>query len=495
MRPELYIARRYLVARKSLGVIHAISTLSAIGMAVGTAALILILSVYNGFDRVIEESLSDLSPDVLVTPASGKYFVPAGPAFDALLDDPRVAQISSVVEEQVFVAYGGRQQLARAKGVDAVYEAESRLADHVVEGAFALHDGSLPQAAVGVALAREMGIRPHFVDPLTLYYPRRGARIPLAGPAAALGSVKLHPAALLSLTASTDEELILLPIDQMQTLLGLTDQVTGIELRLTSNETNPTNQGSSTANRTASNSGRTAASSPEQTATSSSKTGSINQADSASQTNSANQGSNAANRTGANSDQTVSPSVNQAAVSPSTSRGLSSTRTGRKFLRELQELLGPDYLVQDRVQQQPALYKMMRYEKLAIYLILLFVVIIIASNIFGSLSMLSIAKRGDMETLRAMGANDRLVRRIFIWEGWLVSLIGLAVGLVVGLTLTLAQQHFGFVKMPGGFFLQAYPVVLQPTDILWTALGVAVVGFAISLLASPPLLSRMRCEL
>ena len=127
----------------------------------------------------------------------------------------------------------------------------------------------------------------------------------------------------------------------------------------------------------------------------------------------------------------------------------------------------------------------MRYEKLAIYLILLFVVIIIASNIFGSLSMLSIAKRGDMETLRAMGANDRLVRRIFIWEGWLVSLIGLAAGLVVGLALTLAQQHFGFVKMPGGFFLQAYPVVLQPTDILWTALGVAVVGFAISLLASP----------
>lgn len=418
MRPELYIARHYLVARKSLGVIHAISTLSAIGMAVGTAALILILSVYNGFDRVIEESLSDLSPDVLVTPASGKYFVPAGPAFDALLDDPRVAQICSVVEEQVFVAYGGRQQLARAKGVDAVYEAESRLADHVVEGAFALHDGSLPQAAVGVALAREMGIRPHFVDPLTLYYPRRGARIPLAGPAAALGSVKLHPAALLSLTASTDEELIILPIDQMQTLLGLTDQVTGIELRLATNAP-------------------------------------------------------------------VTSSSQTSTTSSSTSRGLSSTRTGRKFLRELQELLGPDYLVQDRVQQQPALYKMMRYEKLAIYLILLFVVIIIASNIFGSLSMLSIAKRGDMETLRAMGANDRLVRRIFVWEGWLVSLIGLAAGLVVGLALTLAQQHFGFVKMPGGFFLQAYPVVLQPTDILWTALGVAVVGFAISLLASP----------
>ncbi len=486
MRPELYIARRYLVARKSLGVIHAISTLSAIGMAVGTAALILILSVYNGFDRVIEQSLSDLSPDVLVTPATGKFFVPSGPAFDALLEDPRVEQICSVVEEQVFVAYGGRQQLARAKGVDAVYEAESRLADHVVEGVFALHDGSLPQAAIGVALAREMGIRPHFVEPLTLYYPRRGARIPLAGPAAALGSVKLHPAALLSVNATTDEELIVVPIDQMQTLLGLDNQISGIELRLAPNISVASHTHTPTASSASNQDGYTANQTGfNQNSDSANRTNSDYTAASSSLTDSANQDSNSGNRTGSNSNQSVSSSDNQTVSPPSINRGLSSTRTGRKFLRELQELLGPDYLVQDRVQQQPALYKMMRYEKLAIYLILLFVVIIIASNIFGSLSMLSIAKRGDMETLRAMGANDRLVRRIFIWEGWLVSLIGLAAGLIVGVALSLAQQHYGFVKMPGGFFLQAYPVVLQPADILWTALGVAAVGFAVSLLAAP----------
>lgn len=394
MRPDLYIARRYLVAKKSLGVIHAISTLSAIGMAVGTAALILILSVYNGFDKVIEESLSDLSPDVLVTPATGKFFTPAGPAFDALLDDPRVAQICSVVEEEVFVAYGGRQQLARAKGVDAVYEAESRLAEHVVEGEFSLHDGALPQAAIGTTLAREMGIRTHFVDPLVLYYPRRGGRISLLGPGAALGSVKVRPAALISLNASTDENLLVVPLESMRSLLGLSDEVSGLELRL-------------------------------------------------------------------------------------------SVPADKRVLRELSELLGPDFVVQDRVQQQPSLYKMMRYEKLAIYLILLFVVLIIASNIFGSLSMLSIAKRDDMATLRAMGADDRLVRRIFIWEGWLVSLCGLLVGLVVGVALALIQQHFGIIKMPGGFFLQAYPVVLQLPDILWTIIGVGLVGALISVLAAP----------
>ena len=394
MQPDLYIARRYLVARKSLGVIHAISLLSAIGMAVGTAALILILSVYNGFDDVIKQNLSDLAPDVLVTPAHGKFFVPEGPAFEALKEDPRIARVCSVVEEQVFAAYGGRQELALAKGVDAVYEAGSQLSGHVVEGKFSLHDGDLPQAAVGVGLARKMGIRPHFLDPLVLYYPRRGARIPLAGPAAALGSVKLAPAALLSINATTDEELIILPIDRMRTLTGLTDQVSGLELTL-------------------------------------------------------------------------------------------SVPADRRTLRSLQELLGPDYLVRDRIRQQPSLYKMMRYEKLAIYLILLFVVLIIASNIFGSLSMLAIAKREDMQTLRALGADERFIRRIFIYEGWLVSLCGLLAGLVIGVALALVQQHFGIVKMPGGFFLQAYPVVLQAGDLLWTVLGVGACGAVISLLAAP----------
>ena len=382
------------MARKSLGVIHVISTISAAGMAIGTAALILILSVYNGFDRIIRENISDLSPDILVTPAQGKYFVPEGTAFDALLKDPRILQISSVLEEEVLLSYGGRQELARAKGVDAIYEEESRLADHLIEGTFSLHDGELPQAAVGAGIANKMGIRPRFTDPLVLHYPRRGARIPLAGPVSALGSVKCAPSCLFSINADIDEQLVIVPLEQMRTLLGLDDEVSGLELRTD---------------------------------------GPVN----------------------------------------------------KRLLRSLQELLGPAFTVRDRVQQNPALYKMMRYEKLAIYLILLFVVIIIATNILGSLSMLTIHKQEDMQTLRALGANEKTIRRIFVWEGCLISLCGLVVGLVVGVALAWAQQRFGFVKMPGGFFLQAYPVVLQASDLLWVTAGVAVIGLAVSLLAAP----------
>ena len=371
-----------------------ISTISAVGIAIGTAALILILSIYNGFDRIIRDNLSDLSPDILVRPAHGKYFVPQGPAFDALLDDARITQVCSVLEEQVVLGYDGRQELARAKGVDAVYEQESRLQEHVVDGSFALHDGTLPQAAVGVELATRLGIRPHFVEPLVLYYPRRGARIPLAGPASALGSIRMKPGCLLSISAEEDAQLVLLPLDRMRELLGLRDEVSALELR------------------------------------------------------------------------TARPA-------------------DRRLIRSLQESFGADYQVLDRVRQHPALYKMMRYEKLSIYLILLFVVIIIATNIFGSLSMLAIAKREDMQTLRALGAPDRLVRRIFVQAGWLTSLAGLLAGLVIGVVLTLVQQHFGIVKMPGGFLLQAYPVVLQGWDVVWTVLGVGAIGFLTSLFAAP----------
>ena len=394
MKPDLYIARRYLFARKSLGVIHTISAISAIGMAVGTAALILILSVFNGFNRVIQENISDLAPDVLVTATHGKYFVPEGPAFDALADDPGIVRICSVLEEQVFVSYAGREGLARAKGVDGTYERESALAEHVLEGEFSLHRGDVAQAALGSGLAYKLGVRPHFTDPVILYYPRRGARIPLAGPTAALGSVRLSPSCLLSVSSASDEELLVLPLAEMRSLLGLEEEVSGIELTLSAN--------------------------PD-----------------------------------------------------------------RRTLRRLQETMGTDYLVRDRAQQNPALYKMMRYEKLAVYLILLFVVIIIATNILGSLSMLVIEKEDDMRTLRALGASDRLIRRIFVWEGWLVSLSGLLSGLVIGIGLALIQQRFGIVKMPGGFLLQAYPVVLKAGDVLWTALGVSAIGLLISLLAAP----------
>ena len=145
-------------------------------------------------------------------------------------------------------------------------------------------------------------------------------------------------------------------------------------------------------------------------------------------------------------------------------------------------MLGPDFKVKDRFEQNESLYKMMKYEKAAIYMILIFVIIIIAFNIFGSLSMLIIDKKSDIRTLRSLGADDKLIRRIFVLEGWFISLAGLAAGLIIGVGFSLAQQHWGFIKMPGSFIIQAYPIILSVSDIMLTVGGVALIGYLIALL-------------
>jgi ABC-type lipoprotein release transport system permease subunit len=115
-------------------------------------------------------------------------------------------------------------------------------------------------------------------------------------------------------------------------------------------------------------------------------------------------------------------------------------------------------------------------------MILIFIIIIIAFNIFGSLSMLIIEKKDDIRTLSSLGATDSLIRRIFVLEGWMISLVGLVFGLIAGVGFSLLQQHFGFIKMPGSFMVQAYPVILSVSDILLTVAGVSLIGYLIALL-------------
>ena len=395
MRIAGFIAGRYLFARKSHNVINIISAISAIGMAIGTAALIIILSVYNGFDSLIKSMMGNIEPDLLITPASGKVFVPEGETYDWIYDQPEVKNMCCVLQEQVFISYDGQQGLALVKGVDWIYEEESPLKDHLREGEFTLHRGDVPLAAVGIGLAYEMGISPRFLSPIEIYFPSRTGRISMANPAASLENVDVWPSCTFSVSSEVDSKLMLIPIEKMRELLDYTDEVSGIEIR-------------------------------------------------------------------------VMDGIDNKEIS--------------RLQKEISERLGPDFKVKDRFQQNESLYKMMKYEKAAIYMILIFVVIIIAFNIFGSLSMLIIEKKEDIQTLRSLGAQESLIKRIFVLEGWMISLVGLAAGLVLGVGFALLQQHFGFIKMPGGFLVQAYPVILSGWDILFTSGGVALIGYLIALL-------------
>jgi ABC-type lipoprotein release transport system permease subunit len=391
------MAWRYLFAKKSHNVINIISIISAAGIAIGCAALVVILSIYNGFDDLVREMNDSHTADVQVTPAAGKVFS-CDERFDFLAADPRVRAVCGVLEESVFVQYGDRHKVVVARGVDSLYEQITGLRDYLTEGSFDLTFGDLNQVVLGRTVALELGARPAFLQPLTAWFPSRTQQVDLLNPLASLRQVKLHPAGIVSLEQAFDQKYIFMPLTALRSLLEYDDEVSAVELYL-----DP-----------------------------------------------------------AGLDR----------------HGLAS----RRFLSELQAQLGDDFVVRNRQQQNTMLYKVLRYEKLAIYLILLFVMLIISFNIYGSLSMLIIEKRDDIGTLRAMGADDGLVEQIFVREGWLISLLGIAVGVLAGLAICWIQLRFGLVKMPGNFVVEAYPVVIQFSDILIVIAGVALIGWLISFL-------------
>ena len=234
MNLPFFIAGRYLFAKKSHNVINIISAISSAGMAVGTAALIIILSVYNGFDSIVRSMLGSVEPDLMVTPAEGKVFVPEGDAYSWLYDQPEVSTICTVLQENVFISYDGQQRVATAKGVDAIYEEESPLRDHLRDGDFILHRGDVPLACVGAGLAYGMGINPRFVSPLEIYFPSRKENISLSNPAASLRSEDVYPSGIFSVNTDVDNSLFIVPINVMRNLLEYTDEVSAVEIRMVS---------------------------------------------------------------------------------------------------------------------------------------------------------------------------------------------------------------------------------------------------------------------
>lgn len=397
MQLSRFIARRYLFAKKSHNVINIISIIAASGIAVGCAALVIILSIYNGFDSLVRDLNDSYTADVLVTPAQGKVFS-YDSRFDFLRMDPDIKTVCGILEESVFVQYGDRNKVVVARGVDSLYAQTTRLRDHVVEGTFSLSFGDLNQVVLGRTVALELGARPAFQQPLTAWFPSRTQQVDLLNPLASLRQVKLHTSGIVSLEQNFDQKYLFMPLDALRSLLEYEDEVSGVEICLAAGQLDR--------------------------------------------------------------------------------HGMAS----RQVLSRIRSTLGDDFVVRNRQQQNTTLYKLLLYEKIAIYLILLFVMLIVSFNIYGSLSMLIIEKRDDIATLQAMGADNALVSKIFVREGWMISWLGIGIGVAAGLLICWLQQRFGLVKMPGNFVVDAYPVVVQASDILIIIVGVALIGWLISLL-------------
>ena len=396
MNPKFFIARRYLFAKKSHNVINIISVIAAAGIAVGCAALVIILSIYNGFDNLLKSLYESYTPDVVISARESKVFSPDEAKMAALRGNPAVVSVEEILQETIFLKYGYRNSIATARGVEDSYSSTTGLENYLVSGTFDLHYGEVDQMVMGAGLVHELGVNSSFLTPLEVFFPSRTEKVSVLDPTSSLRKVKLFPAGTISLDQSFDKQFVFMPLAALRNLLEYDSEVSSIEVK-------------------------------------------------------------------------VAPEYLTAAGTVSS-----------KLQKELAELFGEGFSVKNKYQQNESLYKMMTYEKLAVYLILIFVVLIISCNVFGSLSMLIIEKKDDIGVLSSMGADNRLINGIFTTEGWMISLLGTLVGIVVGLAVCLAQQCFGIVKMPGNFIITAYPVCIQPLDILLIFISVAAIGYLMS---------------
>jgi len=386
-----YIARRYLVSKKSHNIINIISGISVLGVTIGTMALIIVLSVFNGFESVVVSLFNAFDPDLKITPAQGKTFRLSDLPADSIKKLPGVIHFTEVIEENALLRYHDRQCIATIKGVGSGYQNYSPLDSMLIEGNFVLEQDSNMFAVPGVGIADVLSL--DLVDPgnvISVYVPARNAS--LSGlPDESFNTGLIQPSGIFSISAEFDIKYMLVPLSFARNLFEYPDEISSVEIML-------------------------------------------------------------------------SPGSNVKLVQ-----------------KKVKAYCGADYKVQNRFEQQEVLYKIMKSEKWAVFLILSFILLIATFNVIGSLTMLILDKRRDITVLRSMGADDTSIRKIFLSEGMLISLIGAIAGIALGALICWLQQHYGIVKLQGGsgaFIIDAYPVKMKFTDFIWVFITVFLIGFA-----------------
>ena len=390
MNLPFFIARRYLISKKSHNIINLISGISMVGVAVGTAALIIVLSVFNGFESVVISLFSVFDPDIEITIAQGKTFHESEIDAAKIRALPGVIKYTEVVEENALLHYKKQQYLATIKGVDSLYQVNSPIDSLLVSGEMMLQKDSLDFAIPGYGIAYFLNLDMNAPDNLiSVYIPKRKGSI-TGMPQESFRSDFIRPVAIFSVQQDFDDKYMIVPLRFARRMLDYTDEVTAIEVRL----------------------------------------------------------------------------------AKSADAGL--------LQEKIAALIGPKFRVQNRFQQQEVLYKIMKSEKWAVFLILTFILIIASFNVIGSLTMLILDKQKDIGILRSLGARDATIKRIFFFEGLLISLTGAFSGLVLGLLVCVLQLKFGLIKLQGGgsFIISAYPVKLIATDFLYVFFTIVLIGTA-----------------
>ena len=391
------IARRYLFAKKSTNAINIITGISVFGLTVGTAALILVLSVFNGFEDLITGLFSNFNPDVKVLPAKGKTFVADSAQIMQLKMLDGVEAVAQTMEEVAFFEYKDNQDFGTIKGVDEFYNNVTSIDSTIREGRYDFEEKGQYAAILGVGMRNKLGvdIGDKFAT-LAVYMPKRKKTSALQKQ---FVKKYTYPVGTFVIQQDFDNQYVLTSIDFVRELLGYTNELSSLELKL-------------------------------------------------------------------------SPDFDKATV-----------------IAKIQSIMGEQFVVKDRYQQDEAFLKLMNIEKWMSFAILSLTLLLVAFNLIGSLWMIVLEKKKDIAILKSMGTQDNSIRNVFLYQGVLLCILGLVAGFLVAILLYISQKSYGIVPIPTGFVVDAYPISMRFIDFVVVAITVIGIGFLASI---PPALRAVR---
>lgn len=391
MNVPFTFARRYLFAKQDTNAINVITGISILGMTIGTAALILVMSVFNGFEDLVTDLLSHFNPDVKVQPVRGKVFAADSSQLAQLRALPGVATVSETLEEIAFFEYRESQDFGILKGVDDNYDKVTKIDSVVVEGRYGFRSGGKNLLLLGGGMRNKLVVDtgdPY--TPIKVYMAKRERVATLEKP---FRERLAFPGGTFRFQQEYDGEYILSGLDFARSLLDYkNNELSQLEIRL-------------------------------------------------------------------------APGADMEATK-----------------RSIAAVMGPEFRVNDRYEQEAAFLKLMKLEKWIGFAVLCLTLLLVAFNVIGSLWLIVLEKRKDIAILKSMGAYDGTVRNIFLMQGLLLCLIGMALGFVIAVLLYWAQKEFGLVPVPPGFAVDAYPISMRAFDFVWVALAVMVIALIASIL-------------
>ena len=398
-----YIAARYLFSRKSHSIINVISILSAIAVAVPTAAMIILLSIYNGLDDVLRSMYGHFDPELKISSADGRLFDASSAFMDSLSDVEGVKVVSGVLDENLFVTYGDRSAVVTARGVDSLYDRLVSIDTMMIRGSYSPQLGDLDRAVIGAGIAYNLGVNIGLRRKMTLYaYDTSNKGLSFL-PTSFYRSEEIQPTGVYQLDAETDSRYMIVPRRFIERLTDKAGKVSFVGVKL-------------------------------------------------------------------------------------------NTDTDEKTVRKkLGDILGECFKIENRFEQKETIYRIMAYEKIGIFFIVLMVAAISSLTLVASVVMLVADKEEQMFILGSMGATRSYMRNIFFMQGVFISLAGAAVGLILGLAFAFAQQHLGLIKIGGGtLIIDTYPVRVATVDVIVALVAVLSLNTAIAFLTSRKVVKTKR---